>query len=136
VSPPRRAEPPASPAAEPFWEATRDGRLVLPWCTQCGRPHFYPRSACPHCGAGTIEWRRASGQGEVYAVCVEHRPSLPAVFGEEPYAVALVELAEGVRLMTNIVNVPVSDVRVGLPVSVTWEELSDGRRLPLFEPAP
>lgn len=134
MSDPRRFEPTGSAVAAPFWEATREGRLVLPWCTACEKPHWFPRAICPHCGGGRIAWRAASGGGEVYALCIEHRSNLPAVFGTDPYVVALVELTEGVRLMTNIVNISPHEVRVGLGVTVTWEELSDGRRLPLFEP--
>ena len=82
-----------------------------------------------------IEWRPASGQGEVYAVTVEHRPTqLPAVFGDAPYVIALVELDEGVRLMANVVGVDISASQVGLPVTVTWEPMSDGRHLVLFTP--
>ena len=66
---------------------------------------------------------------------VEHRPELSSVATEEPLAVALVELEEGVRMMSNVVGCPAADVAVGLPVAVTWEPLSDGRHLPLFEPA-
>ena len=136
---PRRFEPPAGDESAPFWEATREGALLLQWCTACDRAIFYPRSFCPHCGAdGTaLSWRPASGRATVHAAVVETRPEAAgaAFSGGEPYCVALVDLDEGVRMMTNIVGCPPTEVHSGLAVEVTWEALSDGRQLPLFRPA-
>ena len=136
---PARFEPPVGVEAGPFWEATRDSRLLVQWCTSCDRGVFYPRVFCPHCAAGAdaLEWRDASGRGTVYAAVVEHKPQAAgANFSDgQPYCVALVDLEEGVRMLTNVVGCPPGEVRCGMPVSVTWEPLSDGRRLPLFEPA-
>jgi uncharacterized OB-fold protein len=115
-------------------EATRDRRLMLPWCTGCERPHWYPREVCPWCLGDAIAWRAASGRATVHAVSVHHRAGMPQMEGREPYAVALVDLAEGVRMMTNVVGCDPADVAVGQAVVVTWESLSDGRNLPLFRP--
>ena len=131
----RRFEPPASELTQPFWDATREHRLLIQWCTACDAPVWFPREVCLQCLGNALEWREAAGTGSVYAFLVEHRPNLPGVFGDEPYVVALVELDEGPRLMTNIVGCPTRDVAVGMPVRVTWELLSDGRNLPQFEPA-
>jgi uncharacterized protein len=136
--PPTRMEPVTTDVSGPFWEATRERRLVLQWCDACGEPVFYPREICPGClRTEGLTWRPALGQGEVYAVSVQYRSALalPA-YQQGPYAVALVELAEGVRMMTNVVNCDPEGVRVGMAVRVTWEPLSDGRNLPLFEPVP
>jgi len=122
----KRIEPPVGEAAEPFWEATRDERLILQWCTACEQPVWYPREVCPTCLGDTLEWRDSSGQGAVYACTVEHK-------AEPPYVVALVELDEGVRLLSNVVGSPPDQVAIGDRVTVTWEPLSDGRNLPLFE---
>lgn len=130
-----RFEPPVSEAGAPYWEATREGRFVLPWCAACGRPHWYPREVCPHCLADAIEWRPASGRGVVYAASTMPRPAMPMLAGRVPYVVALVELEEGVRMMTNVVDVDPADVRVGMAVELCWEDLSDGRRLAVFAPA-
>ncbi|MEX1007919.1 MAG: OB-fold domain-containing protein [Acidimicrobiia bacterium] len=124
-----------SETSAPFWDATRDRRLVIQWCTACDAPVWFPRDVCLGCLGDALEWRAASGRGEVYAFTVENKPAMPTPFGDEPYVVALVELAEGPRLMTNVVGCPPQSVTVGMPVQVTWEELSDGRNLPLFEPA-
>ncbi len=130
-----RFEPPESVAGAPFWAATRDRRFVLPWCVACGRPHWFPRDLCPHCLATELEWREASGRGRVYSVSVMAKAANPAMAGREPYAVALVDLAEGVRMMTNVVGIAPDEVTVGAPVTVTWERLGDGRHLPLFRPS-
>ncbi|MCZ6464253.1 MAG: Zn-ribbon domain-containing OB-fold protein [Proteobacteria bacterium] len=131
-----RVEPPVSPISKPFWDATRERRLVLQWCRDCDAPVHYPREACPRCLSASLEWRAASGRGEVYAVSIMHRPGNPGMADRVPYTVALVDLDEGARLMTNVVGCKPSDVRVGMRVAVTWEPLRDGRALPLFEPAP
>lgn len=138
-APPSRFEPPTGVESAAFWEATRESRLLVQWCTSCERAVFYPRVFCPHCSAGTdaLEWRAASGRATVYAAVVEHRPQAAGAnfSGGEPYCVALVDLEEGVRMLTNVVGCPPDDVHCGMSVAVTWEPLSDGRRLPLFEPA-
>jgi uncharacterized OB-fold protein len=129
-----RFEPPMSTAGEPYWEATRDRRLVLPWCLGCGRAHWFPREACPHCLGGEIEWRDASGRGVVHAASVMPKPAMPMLADRVPYVVALVDLDEGVRLMTNIVEVAAEQVAVGMVVGADWEALSDGRHLLVFRP--
>ncbi len=125
-----RPEPPVSDVSAPFWDASRSRQLVMQWCIPCDAVVFYPRATCPRCLGGQLEWRSSRGTGVVYAVSVEHRP--PA--GEAPYAVALVDLDEGARMMTNVVGCDPLSVTIGMPVSVTWEALPDGRNLPLFAP--
>ncbi len=131
-----RLEPKIGQGAEPFWEATRRKQLVLPWCQVCDRPFFYPRPFCPRCLGRAVEWRPAAGTGVVHAFTVEHRVEVGPFAGGEPFVVALVELAEGVRMLSNVVGCPPAEVRVDLPVSVCWEPLSDGRHLPQFAPGP
>ena len=127
--------PPADTASEPFWAATRDRRLVLPWCTACDRALWYPREVCPACLASAIEWRPAAGTGTVHAATVHHKPGPGRDPGDGPYVVALVDLPEGVRMMSNVVGCPPESVTVGMAVRVAWRPLSDGRHLPQFEPA-
>lgn len=133
-----RFEPPVGEEAVAFWEATRDGRLLVQWCTSCDRGVFYPRVFCPHCAAGAdaLEWREASGRATVYAAVVENKPQAAgATFsGGEPYCVALVDLEEGVRMLTNVVGCPPDSVHCDMALTVAWEPLSDGRQLPVFEP--
>jgi hypothetical protein len=127
-------EPPVSEAAQPFWDATKKGELVLQWCKHCDKVIHYPREACPHCLGTSLEFRPSSGVGEVYAASVMHRAGNPSFADQVPYVVGLVELEGGARLMTNIVGCEPSSVKVGMQVKVKWEPLSDGRQLPLFEP--
>lgn len=137
-APTRMMEPPVGADSAPFWDATREGRFLLQWCTACDAPNFYPRAFCPSCGmtevGAGLEWREASGRAIVHSYTVEQNPKATgATFsGGEPYVVALVELEEGVRMLTNIVGCPPDEVRVGMAVALTWEPLSDGRQLPLF----
>jgi hypothetical protein len=128
-------EPPVSEATAPFWDATRERRLVLPWSTVTGRPMWYPREADPANPSAPVEWREAGGEGTVYAASVHHRPGPGRDEADGPYVVALVELAEGVRMMSNVVGCPPGDVTVGMPVRLAWHPLSDGRHLPQFTPA-
>ena len=130
-----RIEPPVSPVSKPFWDATRDQRFVLPWSTGSETPMWYPREVDPADPDAAIEWREASGEGVVYAASVHHRPGPGRDPGDGPYVVALIELAEGVRMMSNVVGCPPDDVTVGMPVRLVWEPLSDGRHLPQFTPA-
>jgi uncharacterized OB-fold protein len=129
-----RPLPPVSAEGVPFWDATRNQRLVLPWCQKCDAAFWFPRAACPRCLSTDIDWRPASGRGTVYAASAQHVAATPALADRVPYAVALVELEEGVRLMSNVVGCPADDVHAGMAVSVTWEPLEDGRHLPQFEP--
>ena len=78
---PTRFEPPVGAESGPFWDATREGRLLVQWCTACGRGVFYPRAFCPHCAApgSALEWRTASGRATVYAAVVEHKPEAARV---------------------------------------------------------
>lgn len=131
---PRRIEPPVEPISQPFWDATRDRRLVVQWCLDCDRPVFYPRERCPVCFGERLEWRPCRGTGTLYSFTVNHLSADPAG-GDGPFAVALVELAEGHRMMSNLVGVDPAELSVGMAVRVTWEPLTDGRHYPLFEPS-
>ncbi len=124
-----RHVPEPTPESQPFWDATRSGRLLLQWCVRCDRGIYYPRILCPGCGSAELEWRQSAGAGSVYAHATHESGS------GERYCVALVDLAEGVRLLTNVVGVDPDDVAVGQLVELVWEPLADGRALALFRPA-
>lgn len=131
-----RFEPPAdNPITEEYWAATREKKLMLQKCRNTGRFQFFPRAASIHDPGGPVDWVEASGRGTVYTFSVQHRPANPLMADRVPYTVALVELEEGMRMMTNIVGCAPDAVQIGMPVRLTWEALSDGRHLPLFEPA-
>lgn len=134
-SEPARIEPPITELTRPFWDATRGRRLLVQWCTACETPIFYPREVCPACLGSDVAWRPSTGRGTVYAVSVQCRPANATMAERVPYAVALVDLDDGIRIMTNIIGCDPTDVVPGQAVELTWEPLSDGRHLPQFRPA-
>ncbi len=115
-----------------FWDGVKAHKLLIQRCNSCGALRHPPRPMCPHCRA--LEWDtvEASGRGTVYSCVIPHHPPLPGFDG--PYAVALVDLEEGTRLVTNIVGVEPAAVTIGMPVQVRYEEFDGGIVLPLFEP--
>jgi uncharacterized OB-fold protein len=131
---PKRFQPPMSEAAAPYWEATRSQRLDVQWCVACEAPIHFPREACPRCLGTDLVFRPASGLGTVYAVSVMPKPGNPGMAGRAPYAVALIDLDEGVRMMSNVFADDPWSVAIGDRVAVAWEALEDGRHLPVFAP--
>jgi uncharacterized OB-fold protein len=117
----------------PFWRGTLEKRLMLPHCRECGRAHFPPRAICPHCHADAIEWKRASGEGTIYTYTVARRAAGPAFEEDVPYVVALIDLAEGPRMMSNVIADDVGQVAIGAAVRVVFERASDAITLPKFE---
>jgi uncharacterized protein len=115
-----------------FWDGLKEHRLLIQRCTGCGTLRHPPRPMCPACRS--LEWDTvvASGRGTVYSCVIPRHPPLP--WFPEPYVVALVDLAEGTRLVTNVVGLAAEDVTVGLAVQVRFEHFDDGLVLPLFEP--
>ena len=131
-----RVVPEPTEVSQPFWDATRERRLVIQRCEPCDSFFWYPRAFCPRCLRDTPAWSEVAGTGTVYAVSVHHRAPSPELRDRTPYAVTLVDLDEGVRLMSNVVGCPPEAVHVGQRVRATWEPLEDGRHLLLFEPDP
>lgn len=119
-----------------FWEGCRMRCLTLPRCTSCGEVIFYPRSVCPECGSEQLEWVELSGKGTVYTFSVVYRPPSKFFEGRTPYVIALVELDEGPRLMSNIVEVNPESVRIGMRVECVFKEVDEKITLPLFRPSP
>lgn len=117
---------------QPWWDATKERRLVVQSCEGCGQLQHYPRPVCTSCGSTSLGFTSASGRGTVHSYTVVHRAPNPAM--EPPYVVALVDLDEGVRMLTNVVGCDPSEVRCDMRVRVAWEPLDDGRSLPVFEP--
>src|SRR3712207_6455183 len=134
--PPQKPLPVADPVTRPFWESVQRRAMELQRCDACGRFIFYPRGVCPHCLSDNLSWRPAQGTGEVHAFTVVHRHPNPAFAGDIPYVVALIELDEGVRMLSNLVGVAAdpAEVRVGMPVEVVYEAASDEVTLPKFRP--
>lgn len=119
----------------PYWEAARQGRLVVQECRGCGRSQHPPMPACPHCHGTDLGWRQTAGTGTVYTYTVVRHPTHVALADAVPYVVALVELAEGPRLVTGITGCPPEQVSVGMPVTVVFRQVTGEVTLPWFEPA-
>ena len=130
-----RPLPQPTPETRAFWDGCRRGELLLPRCRDCGRFHFYPRAMCPHCWSTSLESVKASGKGRLYSYVINHRPA-PGFEDRTPYIIAVVELEEGVRILSNLVGVEPDPARLPLdmPVEVTFEEVSPDITLPLFRP--
>ena len=122
--------------SEPFWQAAREGRFLIMHCRPCDRPYFYPRRYCPRCWSDQTEWREASGRGTLYTYSVVHQNPAPPFRDWSPYAVVVVDLEEGVRVMGNWDrSADLKRLVVGLPVQVTFEQVNDEIALPRFRPA-
>lgn len=131
-----RPAPQKDGIATAYWEAAEEERLVLQRCDGCERYLFPPRVTCPHCWTSdALGWVESDGRGVVHAFSVVCRPPTPDLNQGRPYVVALIDLVEGVRMMSNVVDCDVADVRVGLHVVVDFDESPSGR-LPVFRPAP
>jgi uncharacterized OB-fold protein len=115
----------------PFWEAAKQGRLVLQFCKDTNQFQHYPRPVSIFTGSRNLEWREVSGRGVVYACTVIRVPG-PGLDGRLPLSVVTVELDEGVRMLGNIVNVQPDKVAIGQRVEVTWDRLSDDFQYPAF----
>lgn len=125
--------PVIDPDSEPFWTAARAHRLLLKHCAACGLHHFYPRELCPHCHSDRVDWSESKGAGTVYSYTVAHRAAGPAFKADAPYVVAVVELDEGPRMMTNIIGCPPDAVSIGARVEVVYDDVTAEVTLPKFQ---
>ena len=133
-SAPRRPLPRVNKLNAPYWEATKRHELFIQRCKACGARWFPPASRCPQCLSTDYEWAPASGRGKVWSWIVMWQRYFPAFEDRIPYNIAYVELEEGARLMTNIVDCDEADLRCDLPVEVVFEEVTDEITLPVFRP--
>jgi uncharacterized OB-fold protein len=125
--------PKPSPTSRPFWDAAKRHELMLQRCAACSKFVYYPRDRCPHCFADKLQWQRVSGKGTIYSYTVVRRASARS-FADGPYVLAIVELAEGPRMTTNI-SAPPEQVRVDMPVMVHFDDVTPERTLVKFKPA-
>jgi uncharacterized OB-fold protein len=106
--------------SRPYWEGLAQGELRIQRCQACTKAVFYPRAICPHCHSDQLEWIVASGKGTIYTYTVAHQAY--GTFADDvPFVVALVELEEGVRMMSRIVDAPRESVTIGAAVNVTFQ---------------
>ena len=131
-----RLIPPNTELTQPFWDAAREGKLVVQTCNDCTHKLFPPGANCPKCGSGKLAWTELSGKGVVYTYTIAHRPPHPVLAEQCPLAIAVIELEEGPRMMSNVVGCDPSDVAIDMPVQVAFEPIDDSdTMLPVFKPA-
>ena len=118
----------------PFWQMCRQGQLLIQRCDSCREYQFYPRGICAGCWSGDIQWVASSGRGTVWTFTVTYQNRTTG-FDQGPYVLALVELEEGVRMFTNILECEPQDVKIGMPVEVTFVQVTDQITVPYFKPA-
>ena len=127
-------KPVPRPSAEsrPFWDAVQERKFLLQRCRSCGNYWFPPSAQCRHCLSAHSEWQEASGNGRIYSFVVYHRLYHPAFEQDLPYVVAIVELREGPRLLSNIIGTPWQEIRCDSPVHVVFENDGRGMIIPQF----
>jgi hypothetical protein len=130
---PLKPLPKPNPTTQPFWDAAKQHRLLLPRSAS-GEFFFYPRPVDPHTWREGVEWAEASGKGTIYSFTIDRRGSAPAFAADSPYVIAIVQLDEGPRMTSNIVDCPVDSVRVGMRVEAVFDDVNDEITLIKFRP--
>src|SRR5579875_771062 len=128
--------PTPTPLTEPYWQGLRRHEVWMQRCAACGRYIFYPRSNCPFCLSDRRDWRQITAEGTLYTFTIARRPTAPAFADETPQKIAVVELDEGPRLTTTLVNVAPEAIRIGMRVRPYFDDLADAPiTLLRFQPA-
>lgn len=128
---PQLPVPTPNPDSQPYYDAARNDELVIRQCKDCNELHFMPRYLCPHCWSTNLAWVKASGRGTVHSYSVVRRAPTPSYADRVPYVVALVDLEEGPRMLTNIVGEDALTTQVGSAVQVSFEQRGE-YKLPQF----
>jgi uncharacterized protein len=118
--------------SKPHWDGLREHRLLLQTCSDCGKTRHYPRPVCDACLSMEADWKEASGRGTVYSWTETHHPFHVGFRGETPYILVTVDLAEGVRMQSRLIDGDMSDLRIGLPVEVVYVDATETVTLPMF----
>ncbi len=123
----RKIFPPAvNVETERFWKAAEQGKLLYGYCLACNEPHYYPRSLCPFCFSSRVEWREASGKATVYSYSIMYRSPTG------PYTIAYVTLAEGPRVLTNLVDCDFKKIAIDASAKLVWKPSEGGAPVPFF----
>jgi uncharacterized OB-fold protein len=133
---PRRPDVPTVEAeSAPYWEAAARGELQVAECRTCGALHHYPRPFCPTCWSAEVVPRTVSGRATLYTYSVVYSNDLVPFKDRVPYVAAVVDLEEGPRLMTSIVDCPIEDLHIGMALTARFQRIDDELRAPVFGPA-
>jgi len=117
---PRYDLPEPDAFTRPYWDAAANGRLLIRRCAACRRAHHYPREFCPHCWSEDVAWEQATGRATLYTWSTVHRNDLPPFSSRTPYVAAVVDLAEGPRMMTEVVDVAEAELAAGMELRVAF----------------
>ncbi|RMF97014.1 MAG: Zn-ribbon domain-containing OB-fold protein [Gammaproteobacteria bacterium] len=131
----QRNLPPVTVETRPFWEACRDGRLLLQQCRGCGHRQFYPRLVCSQCLGRELDWIEACGRGQVESFTIMRQAISPAYRNDLPYVVAIIRLAEGPTMLSNVIDCDPEALQIGMDVELRWATVTDEITLPKFGPA-
>jgi uncharacterized OB-fold protein len=132
---PAKLMPTPNAESEAFWQGCNEGRLLIQRCGACGHHQFYPRLLCTACASADVGWHEAAGSGRVKSFTIIRRPVTEAYAADVPYVVALIELAEGPTMMSNVIGCDAEDVRIGMEVSVEFERRTREIAVPVFTAA-
>jgi hypothetical protein len=125
--------PNPTPVTKPFWDATREHKLLLQKCHR-GHVFYYARTNCPECLSKELEWVEASGKGRLYSYTVARRPQSPEFADDVPYIIAAITLDEGPRMTSLLVDADPDNVQIEGPVELVWDDVSDEVSMPCFRP--
>jgi uncharacterized OB-fold protein len=120
---------------QPFWDATKSHKLVLPRCNACSHLFFYPRERCPNCLSGDLSWVESEGKGRVYSFTIIQQPVDKAFLEDIPYIYAIIQLDEGPRMISNVIDCAIEDVCVDMAVTVAFDDVTSDVTLVKFRPA-
>ena len=135
TQPKARPTPHALPTTQPYWDAAEREELHFQRCSDCRLAFLYPRICCPCCGSAAVGWERASGRATLYSYVINHLPA-PGFEGDAPHVIAIVQLDEGPRLLSNIVGVEAlpENLPLDMALQVAFEDRS-GQNVPVFRPS-
>ena len=128
-----KPKPVTQPWSEKFWEGTKQGKLLIQTCKDCKAKIFYPRKYCPECWSGNLDWLEASGKGKVETFTIMRAMVEPKFMSDLPYVLAMVDLEEGIRMMSRVVECDPEEVKLGMDVEVVFVD-QEGFNMPFFRP--
>lgn len=126
--------PRPTPETKVYWEGCSQHKLLIQRCSECNKYQFYPRIICTACMSNNIEWVKAKGYGEILSYTIVRRAISVAYAANVPYVIALIQLEEGPKMMSNIVNCQPDKVMIGMSVEVVFDDWSEELSIPMFQP--
>lgn len=129
-----RPLPETQPWSEKFWQGTKQGKLLIQHCRDCNSNIFYPRKVCPECWSSNLDWIESTGKAKVYMFSTAYDMVEPKFMSDLPYTIAYVNLEEGIRMMTRIVECDPAAIHIDMDVEVVFHKLNDDFYLPYFKP--